>query len=302
MKIITDLEFANFLTDLPLYYKLKAVENFKSKIDTFSSPQDFKDKAFKFNCPNENEIQTFRTELIDYGIFGRIIYTEEDENRLPINFDEKTRLLNLTIAITGKCQSCSHKINFFIRAYSDRVWEERNQGINIYLQKIGQYPSFNIEPDTILKKYLSLEDLDNYKKAITCLSVNFGIGAYSYFRRIIENEIKRMIIDISELSFDGVDNVKQALKNYENDHQMGKLIDTLNNFLPYSLKQFGDNPVRLLYEQLSGGIHLFSDTVCIDKARQIDILLKFVIKSINEEKYQHNDIRNAMTKLRNNGS
>jgi hypothetical protein len=79
---------------------------------------------------------------------------------------------------------------------------------------------------------------------------------------------------------------------------MSKLIHTLNNYLPNSLKQFGDNPIRLLYEQLSGGIHQFSEGECVEKARLIDVLLKYVIKKVNEEKYQFLDVKEAMLKLR----
>jgi hypothetical protein len=181
---------------------------------------------------------------------------------------------------------------------SDKCWEERASGISIYIQKIGQYPPYEFEPEASIQKYLTDEDASNYKKALTNLSVNYGIGAYAYFRRIIENEIKRIIKDISELDFEGAENVKQAYRTFEVDHQMSKLIHTLNNYLPNSLKQFGDNPIRLLYEQLSGGIHQFSEGECVEKARLIDVLLKYVIKKVNEEKYQFLDVKEAMLKLR----
>lgn len=80
---------------------------------------------------------------------------------------------------------------------------------------------------------------------------------------------------------------------------MSKLIDVINKYLRKSLKELGDNPIRLLYEQLSGGIHEFTDKECIDKALSIDIILNFVIKKVNEEKYQLGDVKNAMRNLRN---
>lgn len=305
MKVITDIEFANFLNSSPLYYKLKAVQNFKNYDNTYTSPTDFADKVFKFRCPNEKEIQTFRTEISgEYRYFGKTIY-KDDGNRehcLPDCFDKETTMLDLTTRVYGVCQSCKTKIDFLIKSTSNKRFEERDKGIDIYIQKVGQFPPYEIEPEAVLQKYLTEEDIGNYKKALTTLSVSFGIGSYAYFRRIIENEIKRIIKDISELEFDGVDNVRSAYKIFESDHQMSKLIDAINKYLPGSLKELDDNPIRLLYEQLSGGIHQFSEEDCVEKAKYIDILLKFVIKKVNEEKYQISGVKEAMAKLKKNGS
>jgi len=81
---------------------------------------------------------------------------------------------------------------------------------------------------------------------------------------------------------------------------MSKLINVVNKYLPKSLQELGDNPIRLLYEQLSGGIHEFSDEECINKSQSIDTLLRYVIRKVNEEKYQLEDVRNAMKNLRAN--
>lgn len=304
MTKITDQEFADFLTNKPLYYKIKAVEDLKNYSSAaFIDHHDFKEKAFKFLCPTENEVQTFRTDYGEKGSYTSIsIMIREDVNKLPYTFDDKSRKLDFKFHIHGICQSCKATIDFLIRAFSDKEWDKRNEGLTIYLQKIGQFPSYDININNSLKKYLNDEDQQNYKKALTCLSISYGIGSYAYLRRVIENEIKRIIKDISELEFDGVEFVKTALENFDKDFQMSKLIDVINKYLPKSLQELGDNPIRLLYEQLSGGIHEFSDKECIDKAISIDILLNYVIKKVNEEKYQLNDVKTAMRNLRQNNS
>lgn len=304
MTKITDQEFADFLITKPLYYKIKAVENLtKYSSAAFIDHLDFKDKPFKFLCPKEDEIQTFKTGYGEKGSYPRIsTIIREDENKLPYTFDDKTRKLDFKLHIHGICQSCNSTIDFLIRTTSDKEWDKRNEGLTIYLQKVGQFPAYDININNNLKKYLNEEDQVNYKKALTCLSISYGVGSYAYFRRVIENEIKRIIKDICELEFDGVEFVKSALEDFDRDFQMSKLIDVINKYLPKSLKELGDNPIRLLYEQLSGGIHEFTDKECINKAVSIDVLLNYVIKKVNEEKYQLNDVRNAMRHLRKNNS
>ncbi|MES2458687.1 MAG: hypothetical protein V4594_24240 [Bacteroidota bacterium] len=301
MKKISDLVFADFLANKPLYYKIKAVEDLKEFDNTaFVDPFGFKDKPFKFSCPEENNEQTFKTDLIESGYprITQLIRSNSDE--LPYSFDPQTKRLDLKIHVQGVCQSCKAKIDFLIKTSSDKEWDKRKEGMTITIQKIGQFPSYDVGLNTILKKYLNEEDQSNYKKALICLSISYGIGAYAYLRRVIENEIKRIIQDIAELEFDGVEYVQTAYEAFKTDFQMSKLIEVVNKYLPGSLKDLGDNPVRLLYEQLSGGIHEFTDEQCIEKAHHIDVLLNYVIRKINEEKYQLSDVKKAMIGLRQN--
>lgn len=300
MKIITDNEFADFLTKKPLYSSVKAVSNFEKGMNTYSTSNDFVEKAFKFNCPKERENQTFRTRMNDsYLNIPHSIKNIIEKSVLPDSFDRNTGMLNFTIQLVGVCQSCGEKVDFLLKVYSDNSWFEQKDNISIFIKKIGQYPPYSIKPDKIVDKYLTEEDSLNYKKALVNLSISYGIGAFAYFRRIIENEIKRIIEDISLMDFEGVELIREGLVNFEKDHQMSNLIDILNNHLPKSLTQLGDNPIKLLYQQLSGGIHTFSENECLEKAETIDIILTYVIKKVNEEKYQILSVKDAMRKLRN---
>lgn len=301
MNKISDQVFADFLTNKPLYYKVKAVENLKEFDNTaYVDAFGFKDKPFRFLCPEEQTEQTFKTDLIEsaYPRLSTLIRSNSD--KLPYSFDAITRKLDLKVHVQGVCQSCNAKIDFLMKSTSDKEWERRKEGMTITIQKIGQFPSYEIGLNTTLKKYLNDEDQSNYKKALVCLSISYGIGAYAYLRRVIENEIKRIMQDIAGLDFDGAEFVRTAYETFQTDFQMSKLIDVVNKYLPASLRELGDNPVRLLYEQLSGGIHEFTDEQCIEKAHHIDVLLNYVIRKINEEKYQLNDVKKAMLGLRQN--
>jgi len=301
MNKISDQTFADFLANKPLYYKVSAVQNLTVFDNTaFVDVFGFKDKAFKFICPVENTDQTFKTDLIENGYPRISSLIMSDRNELPYSFDTKTRKLDLIVHVQGICQSCGGSIDFLIKSNSDKEWDKRKEGMTIIIQKVGQFPAYEVGINNTLKKYLSQEDQSNYKKAMTCLSISYGIGAYAYLRRVIENEIKRIIQDIAELEFDGADSVRTAYETFKVDFQMSKLIDVMNKYMPGSLRDLGDNPVRLLYEQLSGGIHQFTDEECMEKAQHIDILLNYVIRKINEEKYQLSGVRKAMLGLRQN--
>lgn len=301
MEQLSDNELADFITTKSLYTKVLACQTSNHGNLKYDNPLDFTEKAFRLICPIEKQIQTFRTAL-PYGghLFGRGIYDAPgSDNNLPIYFDEKSGMLDLTTHIKGICQSCHTSVHYLIRSYSDKKWSERSSGIKIFIQKTGQYPPLEVKPDKIVEKYLTEEDLSLYKKAVTSLSFGYGIGAFAYFRRIIENEIKRIIKDISSIEFDGAENIRKAYLLFETNHQMSSLITTITPYLPPSLLIAGDNPIQLLYKQLSEGIHALLEEECLERATLINVILPFVIKKVNEEKFQMTEVVEAMKKLRN---
>ena len=190
-------------------------------------------------------------------------------------------------------------MEFLLNIFSEKPVDfEYNTPPILYLRKTGQLPAFERNPEKEVLDYLNDEDKENYKKALSNLSVSYGIGAFAYFRRIIENEIKKIVKDISQLDFEDSDKVKTAWNEYEKNHQMSNLIDNINPYIPKSLKEIDDNPIRLLYEQLSGGIHEYSEDVCLEKARQVDTILRYVIKKVNSEKFELIAVKKAMKGLK----
>lgn len=294
MKVITDEEFANFLLNTPLYYKFKAVEKIESADGNYCRVLDYCKKSFSCKCPREKIVQTFKTDVIDNYSDDHLVFLAHDHRGLPQGLDKLTHIFDDTFYFDAVCQSCEYKMHFVVRAFTERPWTESPV---LYFQKIGQFPAFSIEPQSDLLKYLTEDDIVFYKKALINLSHNYGIGAYAYFRRIIENEIQRLIKSISELEFEGVEDVKVAYDKYLRDHQMGALISVLNSHLPSSLQRLGGNPISLLYQQLSEGIHDSSEEVCADKAKLIDSLLTYTIKAINEESSSFKIAREAFLKL-----
>lgn len=166
------------------------------------------------------------------------------------------------------------------------------------ITKVGSNPPYDISPNRESYKFFTEEDKSLYKKALVCLSQSYGIGAYAYFRRILENEIIRILEAISLLQGTSSDRVKELLIKYENDHQMGYLVDGVYQYLPNNLKSIGDNPLKLLYGLLSGGLHAESDDTCMTKAETINELLVFVITKIDEEKTSNSHLRTLIDKIR----
>lgn len=291
IQLISDKDLANFFKDTPLYSKTTFIEGQPSSYE-FEILDFFVEKAYKFYCPNEKDYHTFKIP----ASYGQVYVFYEKALHI---FLDKFGKVNFTFHLKGFCQSCGYEMNFLLNAFSEDKFEMGNQTLpTIYLKKVGQVPPYERNPEKEILDYLTEEDRENYRKALSNLAVSFGIGAYAYFRRIIENEIIRIVKDISQLDFEHADKVKQAWTDYEKNHQMTNLIENVYEYLPKSLKELGDNPIKLLHQQLSEGIHKFSESECLERAKKIDILLRFVIKKINSEKFEINEVKNAMKGLR----
>lgn len=291
MKIITDKELADFLKDSPLYSKIQLFDTldkgYKFKVSDY-----FNKKAYKFYCPNERDYHTFKI-INEFGLRHEI-----HEDNVPDYYKDKADKINFSFHFQSHCQSCGFKMDLLLNIFTCDTIDLANKFPILYLRKIGQLPAVERNPEKEVLEYLNEEDKENYKKALANLSLSYGIGAFAYFRRIIENEIKNIVKDLSLLDFDGADIIKQAWSKYEEDHQMSKLIDSINPHIPKSLKEIDDNPIRLLHGQLSGGIHEYAEEICLEKAKLIDTLLRYVIKKVNSEMYELREVRKAMKGLK----
>lgn len=293
MQIISDKDLSDFFADFPLYSKIK----FFDTLDTdqqLNLYEYLSSRAYKFYCPHDKDFHTFKFNK-KWG--EQFIFYEQE---IPETLTDKNGNLNFSFYISSTCQICGYRMDMLLNVFTISPKKESTKYPSVYLRKIGQLPAVERQPNLEVANYLSEEDRELYNKALSNLSVSFGIGAYSYFRRIVENEIKRLVKDISELEYDNVDKVRKAWEEYQTNHQMTTLIEAISPFLPKSLKEIGDNPLKVLYQQTSGGIHEFSDEVCLEKARHIDKLLQYVIKRISSMKLEFLEAREAMRNLTSN--
>lgn len=144
---------------------------------------------------------------------------------------------------------------------------------NKIVVKLGQLPSLaDIQFAEIGKKYdkfLSREDLKEFKKAIGLAAHGIGAGSFVYLRRIFENLIfgtfndKKVEVDISEEDF--------LLQ------RMAEKIDLLKKYLPSQLIE-----MKSAYSILSKGVHELSEQECL----KYFPVLKLSIELILEQKIE----------------
>lgn len=171
-----------------------------------------------------------------------------------------------------RCGFCSSRTYF--------VWVEADPA-QCRIRKVGQLPPWSVEVKPESAAQLG-DDLGLFKRGVICLSQGYGLAACTYFRRVLEHRIDKILELLAQyLALDPA--TEETAKEVEVTRQ-GKVGDKkLKQAYPYfpeALQVAGHNPVKLLYEQLSEGVHtLDEDDYCL-LAERISGTLLYVLTEL----------------------
>lgn len=169
------------------------------------------------------------------------------------------------------CASCrKSKISILV--------EQTVTETTIALMKFGELPRKALERDPVLQKFFS-EDSDNFEKATVCLANGYGIAAFAYYRRIIENNIYKLL-DLLNEEIEATDHdqkLLEAIADLRKESAMSEKIKIANNALPKYLVPDGLNPLGRLYQVLSDGVHSLSDQECLDRSSHVKECIRFLV-------------------------
>jgi hypothetical protein len=308
-----------FLENYGLYEEFLLLEDYALNNQEYTDKYEFLGENFEYFCPFENSMRPFELdfpEIIKKTISSSFSYgkSESHSQHIPEEqfIEEK---LNYTFWILGKCKSCNnHSIHFLLNVYSNNPIsnirdnynnisiDKRNSyefpNTNIYIRKIGCSDEMRIEIDKAVSKHFDRESNNWLFKAKKLLKLGAGIGSFAYFRRIIEKELIQIIEEIKKLPESDKNGIQLLLDEYELNPKTYTIYENLFKYLPNSLKELNDNPIQLMYKQTSEGLHSLSEEECLKRAKNIEILLEFTLRKINEEKSEIKSVKDAIKNLK----
>lgn len=257
MEILTDSHIKVFLEQFPLY---KWCEYEKPKVNR-ESLLIKEIEAYCDNCQQSRPFQDFRSRGSGAGSIFEAVKT----GNTYFEFS---------------CVSCRKETHYFsVR----RIIDEET----IKLQKFGEFPRKQLERDKILQKFFK-EDSEYYEKAVVCLANGYGIASFAYLRRILENNIVRLLDLLQEDAETTEQNeeIRNAIGELKKESPMSNKIKIANNVLPQYLKPGGLNPLGKLYQILSEGVHSYSDEECLQKAITTKECIRFLIGELTS-RHEH---------------
>jgi hypothetical protein len=142
------------------------------------------------------------------------------------------------------------------------------------VQKLAEWPPFG---GKVSREALELIEPDKplFFKGRTCENRGLGIGAMAYYRRVVENQ-KVHIIDSILSAAKKLNVPEETLKELQEARDSWRFSDSVERVkdaIPESLRIDGQNPLLLLHDALSAGLHDEDDSECLKQAEAIRVVL-----------------------------
>jgi len=185
--------------------------------------------------------------------------------RMTNNYFELTNTSNERCAgavvrasyVCSHCQSFSRV--FFVQIDSELKW----------LMKVGQFPAWDIVGDANIERLLGKHS-EYYKRGLICESQGYGIGAFGYYRRIVEEIIDGLLEEVSHLlAGPELAKYQEALEKTKKTTVTQEKIELVKDLLPPILRPDDMNPLAALHSALSEGLHAESDESCQSTPRPV---------------------------------
>jgi len=243
----------DFLENYSLFRKLN--KSIPSTLDNLDTP------SINMICEKCDSIQTFNIK----------------DNYLEINgyHFSNPQIAGSNLRFQYKCEACRS----FVREFTFFISPQRD-----YIYKTGQYPEWEIKMDKNLESTLG-KHAKTFRKGLVCESQGYGIGAFSYYRRITEEIIDELLDSITDLiDKNNLEEYKTALEATKKTRVTQEKIDLIKDLLPEILKPNGVNPLGILHSELSEGLHANTDEACLENATHVKDILTFLINQIIQSK------------------
>ena len=172
--------------------------------------------------------------------------------------------------VTYRCSNCLRTT----KVYSFTAILDTNEESHGMCYKFGELPPYGQPVPPRLIKLIG-PDRDIFLKGRNCENQGLGIGAFTYYRRVVENQKNRILAEIVKVSKkigvpqDKIDTLREAIK----ETQFSKALEMAKDVMPESLLIDGHSPIRLLHHALSRGVHELSDEECLELASTVRLVL-----------------------------
>jgi hypothetical protein len=148
---------------------------------------------------------------------------------------------------------------------------------NVTVVKAGQHPKPEI---TIPKEFGDAlgDKRPLYVKGMTMRHNNYGIGALTYFRRVIEDTTDEMLdlLETAMVDTQADPDAIETLRAARTGTRFEEKVKIAGEVMPQHLRPGGINPFGNLYALLSIGLHDRTDEECCEIVDAMDESIKFI--------------------------
>ena len=199
------------------------------------------------------------------------------------------------VFLSYTCKNCEQ----FWKIFALAVQRDGNKKSGT-VQKLGEIPPYGPPiPSRVMK--LVGEDRELFLKGRRAELHGLGIGAFAYYRRVVEEQKGRIIEEIGKVAVKIRPSKETAelFAKAKAETQFTRAIDMIKAAIPEAVLIDGNNPLTLLHSALSEGLHAQTDEQCLELATSIRIVLTELAENISSALKEEATLKNAVNRLLN---
>jgi hypothetical protein len=211
--------------------------------------------------------------------------------------DVYSSLSHEEITIVGLHYRCRHCLEGY--KWFALLTLKTKDGRSGYAIKLGEWPKFG---DQLPPHVLSLIEPDSelFLKGKESEDLGLGIGAFDYYRRVVENQWQRLLDEIIKvlIHLERPKEIIELFKKAKNQTLFRDAITIIKDKMPESLLIAGQqNPIALLNKILDDGNRNLSDNECLIRAKSIRLILSQLSDKLAAAMKEDPELREALTEL-----
>ncbi|HEY7327882.1 MAG TPA: hypothetical protein VH592_09595 [Gemmataceae bacterium] len=198
-----------------------------------------------------------------------------------------------------QCRRCQNPI----KSFAIRILGHPNTLLSVPfvdVSKLGEWPPFSFNTPPRVNSLIG-PDRELFFKGRRAECEGLGVGAFAYYRRIIEDQKNRLlgeIVKVAQRSSAPAD-VIALLQSAISETQFSKAVDMVKDAVPQSLFIKGHNPLTLLHSALSRNLHGAPDEECLKVARDVRVILFEFAEKLSQALRDQKELEDAVSRLLN---
>jgi len=164
--------------------------------------------------------------------------------------------------------------------------------------KVGENPQFGPPLPSRLISLLR-DERELLVKGRRCENQGLGVAAFAYYRRVVEAQKGKIFDEIIRVA-----NLLPAdkalvgeLQAAKGETQFHKAISLIKHAVPDGLLINGQNPLMLLHDALSQGLHAETDEECLEVATDIRVVMAEFAERLAQAVKDDAELTSAVTRL-----
>lgn len=190
------------------------------------------------------------------------------------------------------CRNCTKAL----KTYALRV-QLKKQGLGSAV-KYGEMPPFG---PPLPARLLEMAGADGtlLRKGRRAENQSLGIGAFAYYRRVVENQKDRLLTEIRKAAkrLNADEELLSSIDDAIKETRFSESLKLVKGAIPDGLKVHGHNPLTLLHDALSKGVHELSDEEALELAQSVRVVLTELVSNMANILRDDREVKAAVKKL-----